>query len=182
MVARLIILLTLLALACPSHAVTFVVANGAARIKLRIGTGDLASQATCNNAAGDNGTIDIVSFVLTLANVGNGVAVVGAPTVVVAACARSLAAAPRTATLTANSTTALNNGSGSTIPFTQISWTAAGDTDIPAGTFTGAAGQVLASFTTSGGRTATHTFSYANTNVVAAGTYTGRVTYTLTMP
>jgi hypothetical protein len=27
-----------------------------------------------------------------------------------------------------------------------------------------------------------HTFSYANTGVVAAGTYRGRVTYTLSMP
>jgi hypothetical protein len=27
-----------------------------------------------------------------------------------------------------------------------------------------------------------HTFQYANTGVVAAGTYRGRVTYTLSMP
>jgi hypothetical protein len=72
-----------------------------------------------------------------------------------------------------------------TIPFSQISWTstANGNTtpDIPAGAFNGG---TLALRNIAAGTWVEncHTFSYANTAVVAAGTYTGRVTYTLVLP
>lgn len=72
-----------------------------------------------------------------------------------------------------------------TIPFTQISWTstALGDStpDIPAGTFTGGT-LALRTIAANTWVENCHTFSYANTVVPGAGTYTGQVTYTLTLP
>ena len=80
----------------------------------------------------------------------------------------------------------LVNAGGNTIPFSQISWASsgAGDTGaevIPSGTFTGGT-QTLASFGVNTWNESCHTFSYANSSVVAAGTYTGRATYTLSAP
>ncbi len=72
-----------------------------------------------------------------------------------------------------------------TLPFTQISWssTALGNAtaDIPAGTFNGAT-LFLRNISSNTYVENCHTFSYANTNVVAAGVYNGRATYTLTAP
>jgi hypothetical protein len=165
---RLIVLLAAL-FSGSAEAVTVAVANGPPRIILRVG--------------GAGGGINLVTFTLTAANVGNGTPVNAAPAILVRATARELAATAgtRIATLTADSSTALSNGAD-TIPFTTISWTAAGDLDIPAGTFTGAAGQVLTSFVTSNQVSANHTFSYDNAQVFPAGTYNGRVIYTLSMP
>lgn len=78
----------------------------------------------------------------------------------------------------------LSNGAD-TLPFTQISWTstALGNpaADIPAGTFNGAT-LFLRNITSNTYVENCHTFSYANTNLVAAGVYNGRATYTMTSP
>jgi hypothetical protein len=73
-----------------------------------------------------------------------------------------------------------------TLPFTQISWTStsignAGAADIPAGTFTGAT-VFLRNIASNTYVENCHTFTYANSNLVAAGVYTGRATYTLATP
>jgi hypothetical protein len=72
-----------------------------------------------------------------------------------------------------------------TIPFSQISWTSTAlgnaTADIPAGSFTGAA-QFLRNIATNTYVENCHTFNYANAAVRAAGTYTGRATYTLIAP
>jgi hypothetical protein len=83
-------------------------------------------------------------------------------------------------------TTPANLTSGAdAIPFNQISWTstALGNTtaDIPAGTFTGAT-QFLRNIAANTYVENCHTFRYANTALRAAGTYTGRATYTLVAP
>jgi hypothetical protein len=80
----------------------------------------------------------------------------------------------------------LVNAGGNTIPFTQISWVSSGIGDtgaevIPTGAFTGGT-QTLASLPVNRWNESCHTFSYANSSVVAAGTYTGRATYTLSAP
>ena len=90
------------------------------------------------------------------------------------------------ATLTATSPANLINGSGDTIPFTQIRWTSSGNGDtgaqpFPAGTFVGGL-QTIGTISRNQWAESCHTFSYANTNMRAAGTYTGRVTYTLSSP
>lgn len=88
------------------------------------------------------------------------------------------------AALQVNTPATLSNGAD-TIPFSQISWTstALGNpaADIPAGTFNGAT-LFLRNFASNTFVENCHTFSYANTNVVAAGVYNGRATYTLTSP
>jgi len=73
----------------------------------------------------------------------------------------------------------------STIPFSQISWTSTANgnatADIPAGAFNG--GTIALRNIAAGTWVENcHAFSYANAAVVAAGTYTGRVTYTLVLP
>jgi hypothetical protein len=76
-------------------------------------------------------------------------------------------------------------GTGGSIPFSQISWTSTANgnatADIPAGTFNGG---TLALRTITAGTWVEncHTFSYANSAVVGAGTYTGTVTYQLVLP
>jgi hypothetical protein len=90
------------------------------------------------------------------------------------------------ATVTATAPANLVNASGNTIPFTQIRWTSSGNGDtgaqpFPAGAFTGGT-QTIGTIARNQWAESCHTFTYANTSFVAAGTYTGRVTYTLTSP
>jgi hypothetical protein len=166
MLKQVVIALGLAALlfARSGHAITLTVAPGARALLVQIGTA--------------GGTIDKVTFTLTAANVGNGVPVVGVPGILVNVAARDTVT--RTVQVVVDSSAPLVNGA-STLSFTSISWTAS-DADIPSGTFSGAAGQLIMTFPTNVQLYNTHTFSYANTQVLQPGTYTGRVTYTITMP
>src|SRR3546814_9095431 len=90
------------------------------------------------------------------------------------------------AMLTVTAPANLTNANGDTIPFSQISWTSSGNGDtgaqpFPAGTFSGGV-QTLANWPVNTWRESCHTFSYGNDAIVPAGTYNGRVTYTLTVP
>lgn len=98
----------------------------------------------------------------------------------------SASAGSATATLTATSPANLVNGGGQTIPFSQIRWTSSGNGDtggqpFPAGTFVGGS-QTIGTIRRNQWAESCHSFSYINAAVRAAGTYTGRVTYTLTAP
>lgn len=91
--------------------------------------------------------------------------------------------------LTAATTGALTNATADTIPWSEITATsslAALPSPVIPATGTGAGSNVtLSSGTKITDRTADWTFSYANTAVVAPGTYgttNGRVTYTASMP
>jgi hypothetical protein len=90
-----------------------------------------------------------------------------------------------TAVLQVSTPAALTNGPY-TIPFNQISWTSTAlgnaGADIPAGTFVSGGTLLLRNFAANTYVENCHTFTYANTNVVASGTYDGRATYTLTAP
>lgn len=125
-------------------------------------------------------TIDRVSC--TLSNIpGSGaVAMTSSGANPVPVQAAALVAAGATVRLLANSSTPLNNGGVGTIPFDQISWTAAGG--FTSGTFNNNAAQVLNTFTGSGNHTGTYSFTYANANYYGTGTYNGTVTYTLSSP
>ncbi|MDZ4125816.1 MAG: hypothetical protein U1E02_16805 [Hydrogenophaga sp.] len=93
--------------------------------------------------------------------------------------------------LTAATTGALSNGSGDTIPWSQIS-AITSVPELPSPviplTGTGAGSNVTLNGTKTTDRTANWTFSFANSTVVPAGTYgatvanNSRVTYTATMP
>ncbi len=98
---------------------------------------------------------------------------------------RELNNTANSATLSVTTPATLSNGA-ETIPFTEISWTSTsignnGAADIPAGTFNGG-NLVLRNIASNRYVENCHIFSYANTNFVAAGTYTGRATYTLVAP
>jgi hypothetical protein len=95
-------------------------------------------------------------------------------------------AATGAATLTATAPANLVNGTGDTIPFSQIRWTSSGNGDtgaqpFPAGTFAGGT-QTIGTIARNQWAESCHTFSYLNSNFVASGTYSGRVVYTLTSP
>ncbi|MEZ5706440.1 MAG: hypothetical protein R3E56_14915 [Burkholderiaceae bacterium] len=88
--------------------------------------------------------------------------------------------------LASSNTGALTNGTGDTIPWSEITATSSDATNFaspaPAG---GSVNLGLSQGTKVTSRTADWTFSYANTTVAAPGTYgvtNGRVTYTATMP
>jgi len=98
---------------------------------------------------------------------------------------RELKNTANSATLSVTTPATLSNGS-ETIPFTEISWTSTsigngGAADIPAGTFNGG-NLFLRTIASNTYVENCHTFSYANTNFVAAGIYAGRATYTLVAP
>ena len=160
-------------------------------------------------ANGNNGTINLVTATLTGAQLlagtpqamtsnstqsgslyGDGYTTCPTPStqVIVGASYRRSNAAngPASATLRVTSPASLTNAAGDTIPFSQISWTVSAPGSsapnvIPAGTFNGAT-QTLATIPANTYMENCHTFSYANSAVRAAGTYNGRVTYTLTSP
>jgi hypothetical protein len=169
--------------------------NPAARaVYLQVGNG--------TNLA-DNTTINQVSVTLPAAALGTGVAqamtsnstqansffdnfaVCNPPAqVYVGGFFRLPAASTVSAVLQVSTPATLTSGTD-TIAFSQISWasTANGNAtaDIPAGTFNG--GTVfLRNIRANTWVENCHTFSYANSQVVAAGVYTGRATYTLTAP
>jgi len=89
------------------------------------------------------------------------------------------------ATLSVTTPISLTNGNGDTIPFASIAWTSSGNSDatptIPSGAFTGGA-QTLLSVTRNTWFESCMAFRYLNTQLVPAGTFTGRAVFTLTTP
>ncbi|MGN6452400.1 MAG: hypothetical protein ACTHL7_04905 [Steroidobacteraceae bacterium] len=99
---------------------------------------------------------------------------------------RTTGAGTGTANVTATVPVSLSDGAGDTIAFSQISWTSAGNGDtgaqpFPAGSFTGTT-VTVGSIAQNQWAESCWTFSYKNTVLPPAGTYTGRVLYTLTVP
>jgi len=100
---------------------------------------------------------------------------------------RTLSLSNAAATVTATVPAALTDGAGDTIAFSQISWTSSGNADsgaepFPAGTFSAGGVQTVGTIAKNNWAESCWTFSYLNANVPVAGTYTGRVTYTLSTP
>ena len=96
------------------------------------------------------------------------------------------AASTVTAVLQVTTPAGLTSGTN-TIPFSQISWTStsignSGAADIPTGSFVSGGTRFLRNFAANTYVENCHTFVYANSTPVAAGTYDGRATYTLTAP
>ncbi|KAA2285772.1 hypothetical protein [Arenimonas fontis] len=80
----------------------------------------------------------------------------------------------------------LVSADGHTIPISEISWTTSGNGDtgpqpIPAGTLSAGQNQ-LTTFPRNSWRESCMSFTYANQNLVAAGTYDATVTFTLAQP
>jgi hypothetical protein len=91
------------------------------------------------------------------------------------------------ATLVANVPASLTSAGGQTIPFSQISWTSSGNREngaepFPAGSFPAGGAMTIGTIRRNRWAESCHTYSFLNSAVLAPGTYTGRVTYTLSAP
>jgi hypothetical protein len=176
---------------------------GARGVFLQVGVGSYAGFHQSGGTPQNNATINTVSVTVPAAQVGRGTAQSMTSTstqaisfydgftvctppaqVYIGGWVRRPGGGPGSGVLSVTSPASLTSGT-LTIPFTQISWTstALGDPtpNIPAGTFTGGT-QALVTIAPNTWVENCHTFSYANTVVRGAGTYTGQVTYTLTVP
>jgi len=190
-----------------AHAWSLSVTSGARRLFLHVGNGALSGgSGTLNGTVGTSGIVNTVEVSVPGAQLGNGTALAmssnstqnislygdGNNTCPTPASQVMVGAGFRrnsgnaSATLTVASPANLTNAGGDTIPFSQISWTvAAPGSGVPnviaAGTFNGGT-LTLATVPGNTYLENCHTFSYANSAVRAAGTYNGRVTYTLAAP
>lgn len=191
------------------HAWTLDITSGPRRLFLHVGDGELSGQAgTLNGNAGTNGIVNTVAVSLEVGELlggapkvmlsdsgqssslfGNGLITCPAPStqVMIGAGYRRSGNNAGNAVLTVWSPTSLTNlVTGDTIPITQVGWTVSEANSgnpgvIPAGNFT-AGTQMLATVDANQYIETCHTFVYANSALRAEGTYTGRVTYTLTSP
>ena len=190
-----------------AHAWSLTITSGSRRLFLNVGNGALSgTSGTLNGTAGTSGAINLVQVTVPVAQLGNGTDLpmtsdssqstslygdgnntcpTPASQVMVGAGYRRNSGAAN-ATLTVSSPANLTSASGDTIPFTEISWTVSAPGSgapnvIPAGTFNGGT-QTLATVPGNTYYENCHTFIYANNAVRAAGTYDGRVTYTLSSP
>jgi len=194
----------LLAVGWASHAsaYTITITPGPRAIYLQVGQGGYSGTHNNRGTPGNDATVNVVSVTVPASNVGSGAAqamisnstaaqspfdgfaLCNPPTQVYIGAWSRLGNRSGVATLTVSSPANLVNGSEA-IPFSQISWVMSGNGDtviqFPNGSFTGGT-QTLATLPANTWKEQCMTFTYANTVVPAAGTYTGRVTYTLSLP
>ena len=158
---------------------------------LRVGSGS----AYTTGAATFLATVDLITFSPAAGTVGNGVAVAGTGGDLTGGVeTAAIVSNSGNVTLNATATGALSDGSGDTIPFTQITTATSAltsATQLAAPTLTNAtSSNVVLTAPTSKVivQDAKWTYSFANATNVPAGTYggvnvnNGRVTYTATMP
>jgi hypothetical protein len=158
-----------------------------------------------------NGTVNSVSVTLTTAVMGNGTAQAMTTNstqavsfwdgyayctvpaqLYIGGFYRTTGAATAAAKVTATVPAALTSGTGGSIKFSQISWTSSGNGDtaangflpevFPGGTFVNGGTQTVGSMASNTWNESCWNFSYLNTAVPGAGTYTGTVLYTMTSP
>lgn len=190
-----------------AHAWSLTITSGSRRLFLHVGNGAMSgTSGTLNGTAGTSGPVNLVQVTVPAAQLGNGTDLpmtsdstqstslyadgyttcpTPASQVMVGAGYRRNSGSAN-ATLTVSSPTSLTNAGGDTIPFTEIRWTVAAPGSgapnvIPAGTFNGGT-QTLATVPGNTYFENCHSYIYANNAVRAAGTYNGRVTYTLSSP
>lgn len=191
------------ATAVPAQAFVATIGAGTRTLFLQVGAGTITGgNFNAGGAPGNNSTINSVSVNVPSAALGTGVQTMTTDSTVTASpydgftfCTvpaqvyvggfyRTPGAAGN-GTLSVTSPATLSNGLGDTLPFTSISWVSGGNGDatatIPSGTFTGAT-QTLYSVTRNNWFESCLAFNYANTALVPAGTFMGRVTYTLAAP
>ena len=154
----------------------------------------------------NNSTINLVSATLAAGSVGNGTAVAmttnstaansyldgylfcSVPSqLYIGGFFRTTGTTTAAASVTATVPAALKDATGDTIPFSQIQWTSSGNGDsgtepFPAGTFVSGGVQTVGSMASNSWNESCLTFSYLNSAVRAAGTYTGAVLYTMSAP
>lgn len=192
---RTLLLLAALLLSNWAQAFVIPINPGARALYLRVGDGNLARIGN-NIFLSNNPTQSQVSATVPASQLGNGVSQAmpgnvatsdgcGVDDIVVSSIYRRPGNQAGMATLVADASLPLNVSPAdiiNVIPFTQIRWVSTDTSVLPSGTFTGSTNQFLASFPGNSYSETCLSFFYANTNVVAAGTYNGEVTYTLSAP
>jgi hypothetical protein len=175
-------------------------------VYLQVGVGSFTGDYINGGQPQNNTTINTVSATVAAAAVGNGTAQAMTTNssatqsffdgftfcsvpgqVYIGGFYRTTGANTSAALVTAAVPAALTNATGSTIPFSKISWTSSGNADagaepFPSGTFANGALQNVGSMGSNSWNESCLTFSYANNTVPAAGTFTGVVLYTLSSP
>jgi hypothetical protein len=176
---------------------------GARAIYLQVGTGTFSGTYQGGGTPGNNTTVNAVSATVPASAIGTGPQTMstnsatanspydnyafctpGSGQVYVGGFFRSTNASAN-ATLTVTAPATLINATGDTIPISTISWVSGGGGDasatIPSGTFSGAR-QSLLTVTRNNWFESCLTFSYSNTQLAPAGTFTGRATFELVAP
>lgn len=193
----------LLAGASIAHAWVLTMNPGTRTIYLQVGAGTYnGGNYNAGGTPANNATINLVSVAVPAAALGNGAAqamtsnsavansfydgypVCNPPNQVYVGGWSRPGSGSGSAVLSVTTPANLTNAGGNTIPFSEINWTstANGNTnpDIAAGTFGGTV--TLATIEANSWVEDCLTFSYKNTNIVASGIFTGRATYTLSLP
>ena len=187
-----------------SHAFVVGITAGTKSIYLQVGAGTMTGGFfNAGGVPGDNATINNVAVTVPAANLGGGPLAMTTDSTVTASPydGFTFCSVPsqvyvggffRTpgnsanATLSAQADSALVNAGGETIPFNSVSWVSGGNGDatatIPSGTFVGGASQTLLDVAQNTWFESCLQFNYANAQLVPAGTFRGRVIYTLTAP
>lgn len=183
-------------------AYTITITAGTRAIYLQVGAGGYTGTYSSGGTPGNNSTVNTVSVTVPAANVGSGSAqsmtsnstvsqspidgfvFCNPPTEVYIGAWSRPGARGGVASLTVTTPANLSSGAN-TIPFSQIRWVMSGNGDatyqFPNGTFNGST-QALGTLSPNTWKEQCMTFIYANSIVPAAGTYTGRATYTLSLP
>lgn len=186
-----------------SYAFVATISAGPRTLFLQVGAGSMTGgNFSSGGTPGNNSAINSVSVNVPSAALGTGVQAMTTDSTVTTSPYDSFSfctvpaqvyvggfyrtpGAAGSGTLSVTSPATLSNGLGDTLPFTSISWVSGGAGDatatIPSGTFAGAT-QTIYSVTRNNWFESCLAFQYANTALIPAGTFTGRVTYTLAAP
>jgi hypothetical protein len=210
MAARILSLALLAAASCPAPAFTVAINAAAPKtVYLQIGLGSFTGQYDSGGTPLNNTTVNKVSVSIGANVLGNGTAQAmttdstqsnsfydnfafcNVPAqLYIGGFYRTTGAGTGTVSVTATVPANLLDPAGDRIPFSQVSWTTGGNGPLgdstgqpfTAGTFTGGAVQTVGTIAQNHWAESCWTFSFGNTTFPAAGTYTGRVLYTLTAP
>jgi hypothetical protein len=177
-------------------------------VYLQVGVGNFTNCYTCNpqGQPENNTTINSESVTVAAGAVGNGVAQAMTTNstatqsfwdnyvycsvpgqLYIGGFYRTTGATTAAAQVIATVPTALKDTAGDTLPFSRIKWTSSGNGDtggepFPAGTFINGGQQSVGAMASNTWNESCWTYSYSNTTVPPAGTYTGVVLYTLSAP
>jgi len=199
-------LLTFALAAASSHAFVVSISPGTKSLYLQVGAGRMTGgggRFDSGGVPGNNATVNSVSVTVPAASLGAGTRAMttnstvtispydsfvfcSVPSQVYVGGFYRTPGAASNATLTVTAPSTLSNSAGDTIAFNTISWISGGNSDptatIPSGTFVGGAPQTLLSVARNTWFESCLQFNYANSQLVPAGIFTGRVSYTLTAP
>ncbi|MEJ8854882.1 hypothetical protein WKW79_09905 [Variovorax robiniae] len=192
-------------LACSeAYAFEAVISVGLRALYLQVGAGAFTSPYDSGGTPGDNAFTNTVRATIAAGAVGTGPRTMSTDSTVnnspldnAARCNSSAGEVyvggfyrthglltGNTATLSVSTPANLSGPGGATLPFSTISWVSGGDNNgassIQSGTFGGT--QTIASIPRNTWFENCLTFSYANNQMVPAGSYTGRATYQLYAP